>query len=174
MILVDVCDPDPCGANALCRNISSTRYACDCKPGYIGNGVKGCYRECEISKHCRYHQSCVNYTCVNPCDVPSACGINATCRPRAHQAACACPQHYTGDPSIECSPQCTSDGDCSLNKTCVNYKCVDPCENACGYNSKCDVIKHVPTCSCPADYTGNPQHHCRKYDPRKYCNVFFK
>lgn len=58
---------------------------------------------------------------------------------------------------------CTSNNDCTLDKSCKNGKCIDPCSlrAACGINAICKVIHHFPSCECPECYTGRPHHACK-------------
>lgn len=58
--------------------------------------------------------------------------------------------------------------DCSPNQACRDYKCVSVCANQCGINADCISRNHVPVCSCPPHYTGDPFVHCRRVDPGKY------
>ena len=51
--------------------------------------------------------------------------------------------------------------DCSRVKACVNQFCVDPCTGTCGTNAKCDVVNHIPMCSCLPGTTGDPFTLCR-------------
>lgn len=37
---------------------------------------------------------------------------------------------------------------------------MDPCPGTCGPNAICQVITHVPSCTCITGYTGNPFQHC--------------
>lgn len=55
--------------------------------------------------------------------------------------------------------------DCPRIKTCINQNCVDPCPGTCGRDARCDVVNHVPMCSCPPGYTGNPFLLCRPFIP---------
>lgn len=71
------CYPNPCGANALCRETSG-RPVCSCPPGYSGSPLSGCRRsECLDHTECSPGQACRNGNCINPCS--NACGINANC-----------------------------------------------------------------------------------------------
>lgn len=64
--------------------------------------------------------------------------------------------------------------DCSPNKACSNLKCIDPCPGTCGTNAKCDVVNHIPTCSCLVGYEGDPFTLCkliqRVITPKQPCN----
>lgn len=51
--------------------------------------------------------------------------------------------------------------DCSPTKSCSNLKCIDPCPGTCGQSAKCDVVNHIPTCSCPSGFEGDPFILCR-------------
>ena len=44
--------------------------------------------------------------------------------------------------------------------SCINRKCIDPCPGYCGSGAVCTVISHVPSCSCPSGYIGNPFNKC--------------
>lgn len=82
---------------------------------------------------------------------PSPCGSNAEC----NNGQCTCLLEYHGDPFIGCRPECTLSSDCQRDQICVRKKCVNPCPNTCGPNAICEVVNHIPMCSCPAGYTGN-------------------
>lgn len=69
-------------------------------------------------------------------------------------------QGYFGDPYFCCKPECLQSFDCPRNFACINAKCVDPCENACGMNAECSVVNHSPMCYCSAGYTGNALFGC--------------
>lgn len=88
---------------------------------------------------------------------PSPCGPNADCR----EGICTCLPNYFGDPYSYCRPECTMNSDCSRVKACVNQFCVDPCIGTCGTNAKCDVVNHIPMCSCFPGTTGDPFTLCR-------------
>jgi hypothetical protein len=45
----------------------------------------------------------------------------------------------------------------------LNQKCKDPCPGTCGQAARCDVINHIPTCSCPEGTSGDPFVFCRPY-----------
>lgn len=53
--------------------------------------------------------------------------------------------------------------DCSRVKACVNHYCVDPCEGTCGTSAKCDVVNHIPMCSCLPGTSGDPFTLCRPH-----------
>lgn len=82
---------------------------------------------------------------------PSPCGSNALC----NDGECSCLPEYHGDPYVGCRPECTVSTDCQRNQICARKKCVNPCPDTCGPNAICEVINHIPMCSCPAGYTGN-------------------
>lgn len=87
---------------------------------------------------------------IDSCN-PSPCGSNTEC----NNGECACQADYYGDPYIGCRPECTISSDCDKSKICVNKKCINPCPDTCGSNAMCDVVNHIPMCSCPPGYTGN-------------------
>lgn len=93
---------------------------------------------------------------TDPCN-PSPCGANAQCS----NGVCSCLTEYYGDPYSGCRPECVLSSDCSREKTCIRNKCVDPCPGTCGQTAECVVINHIPICSCPVNYTGDPFIQCR-------------
>lgn len=97
-------------------------------------------------------------TPINPC-IPSPCGPYSQCRDVNNNAVCSCIINYVGSPPA-CRPECTVSSECSLDKACVNQKCVDPCRGTCGQNARCHVTNHNPICSCSVGYTGDPFVRC--------------
>lgn len=132
-----------CGENAECRVISHTPN-CFCPSGYIGDPFIRCFIEKKVIP-----------VIVTPC-VPSPCGSNAICKEQNNAGACTCIPGYTGNPYEGCRPECVLNSDCPSNKACVRNKCVDPCPGTCGTNAECQVINHLPSCSCRIGYTGDP------------------
>lgn len=96
---------------------------------------------------------------TTPCS-PSPCGLNALCKERNNAGACVCIENYIGNPYEGCRPECTVNSDCPSNKGCVNNKCEDPCPGSCGTNAECQVVNHVPLCTCYSGYTGDPFRYC--------------
>lgn len=94
----------------------------------------------------------------NPC-IPSPCGPYSQCRDVNDNAVCSCILNYVGSPPA-CRPECTVSSECSLDKACMNQKCVDPCRGTCGQNARCHVTNHNPICSCSVGYTGDPFVRC--------------
>lgn len=94
---------------------------------------------------------------INPCS-PSPCGANAICQ----NGACSCIPEYHGDPYLGCQPECVLNSDCPRNKACIRNKCSDPCKGTCGAEALCEVINHIPMCSCPPGHTGSPFLYCTK------------
>lgn len=136
--------PGTCGNNAECRVISHT-VSCVCLEHYTGDPFVQCVlRQSEP---------------INPCE-PSPCGANAECIHRQGAGACKCIPDYFGNPYEGCRPECTHSSDCPQNKACVNNKCMNPCVGICGQNAECDVINHVPSCTCTPGYIGDPFRVC--------------
>lgn len=144
-------DPCPglCGENADCRVVNHSPN-CVCLSGYIGDPFTNCYIRQEIPQE----QS-------TPC-IPSPCGFNAICREQNNAGACTCQENYIGNPYEGCRPECVLNSDCPSNKACINTKCQDPCPGACGQNADCQVVNHLPSCTCFPGYIG---------DPFRYCNI---
>jgi hypothetical protein len=137
--------PGSCGFNAECR-VQNHIPICTCVAGFVGDPFTQCQRE-EIEQP---------KVPVDPCN-PSPCGANTQCR----DGTCSCLPEYQGDPYRGCRPECTMNTDCSPNRACSNLKCIDPCVGTCGQDAVCDVVNHIPTCSCPSGYEGDPFTSCR-------------
>ena len=88
---------------------------------------------------------------------PSPCGANAQC----NDGICSCLLEYQGDPYSGCRPECVLNSDCPRDKACLRNKCVDPCPGTCAPNAICNVINHIPMCSCPPGMEGNAFIQCR-------------
>lgn len=105
---------------------------------------------------------------INPC-TPSPCGANAVCTERNGAGACSCIQDYQGNPYEGCRPECVLSSDCPTDRACVRNKCQDPCPGVCAQFAQCTVVNHIPTCTCPQGYVGNPFVSCAvQQTPGKY------
>ena len=104
---------------------------------------------------------------IQPCN-PSPCGINADCIARGNAASCKCINDYTGNPYIECKPECVVNGECPRHLACVSQKCKDPCPGICGVNAKCYVTNHLPVCKCDPGYTGDAFVACQRITTCKF------
>jgi hypothetical protein len=93
-----------------------------------------------------------------PCS-PSPCGPNSECRVIGDQAACSCLPNYIGRVP-NCRPECSIDAECPSNAACINERCKDPCQGACGLNALCLTVNHKPVCSCQQGYTGDAARNC--------------
>lgn len=102
---------------------------------------------------------------IQPC-VPSPCGPNSECREISNTAVCTCQQNYIGV-APNCRPECTVNTDCPSNLACIRNKCSDPCPGSCGFEAICNVYNHVPVCTCPEGYTGDPFSSCQPKPIRK-------
>lgn len=142
--------PGSCGSNAICRVVSHAPI-CQCVPGYTGDPFLFCS---EIPQRPPTEKQ-------EPCD-PSPCGPNAVCRERNGAGSCSCIEDYIGNPYQGCRPECVLSTDCSSNKACIRNKCQDPCPGTCGPNADCQVINHLPACTCRPGYSG---------DPFRFCNI---
>lgn len=142
--------PGTCGQNAECRVVSHTPN-CVCVEGYIGNPFV----------LCNLQPVQVAQVPLNPCN-PSPCGTNAVCKERTGAGSCACLPDYIGNPYEGCRPECVLNSDCVSNLACINNKCKDLCPGTCGQNADCQVVNHLPSCTCKSGYTG---------DPFKYCSL---
>lgn len=103
-------------------------------------------------------------TITNPC-YPSPCGPNSECRNIGDNPSCSCLTGYLGSPP-HCRPECTINSECSSNLACIKEKCRDPCSGSCGVLASCAVINHIPICTCPEGYTGDPFRYCEVKPPK--------
>lgn len=103
----------------------------------------------------------------DPCN-PSPCGPNARC----NNGICSCLPDYQGDPYSGCRPECVLNTDCPRTQACLQNKCKDPCPGTCGDNALCEVINHIPTCSCPERTTGNPFISCTPLRGKHLLHLF--
>lgn len=71
-----------------------------------------------------------------------------------------CLPEYIGNPYEGCRPECVLNSDCPSNKACIKNKCQDPCPGTCGQNAACQVVNHLPTCTCRIGFTGDPFRLC--------------
>lgn len=94
------CNPSPCGPNSQCRVING-QAVCSCVQGFIGS-PPACRPECVVNSDCGQNEACSNQKCRDPC--PGTCGVGARCQVVNHNPICSCPDRFTGDPFIRCSP----------------------------------------------------------------------
>lgn len=157
--------PNSCAQNAECRVVSHTPM-CVCSAGYVGDPFTFC--------SVQHEPVAVPAT---PC-VPNPCGSNANCREQNGVGSCQCLPEYYGNPYEGCRPECVLNSDCPTNKACIRNKCQNPCGGSCGQNAECQVVNHVPTCTCRVGFTGDPYSFCNfPKDNRKlffpmYTNTF--
>lgn len=138
--------PGSCGFNAECR-VQNHIPICSCPPDFTGDSFTECTRKPPPKQHLP----------KDPCN-PSPCGQNAQC----DNGLCTCVPLYHGDPYIGCRPECTLNTDCAPNKACANLRCIDPCPGTCGQEALCDIINHIPVCTCPRGLEGDPFTICRE------------
>lgn len=110
---------------------------------------------------------------INPC-YPNPCGANAVCREQNNAGSCTCIQDYIGNPYEGCRPECVLNSDCPSNKACIRNKCSDPCPGTCGQNAECQVINHLPSCTCIPRFTGDPFRYCSPIVERKIFQIHLK
>lgn len=172
--------PGSCGFEAQCNVINHTPV-CVCPEGYTGDPFQHCYPNPQPRKYTTviinamfFDLECtINFiftlaatpVTVNKCS-PSPCGPNAECR----DGSCICLPEYYGDPYFGCRPECVLSTDCERTKACIRNKCTDPCPGTCGQGALCDVVNHIPVCSCPEGTSGNAFVQCRSM-PRMCLNL---
>jgi hypothetical protein len=137
-----------CGRSAICE-VRNHNPICRCPPDQIGDPFVSCQPAPKQQEP---------LTPIDPCR-PSPCGLFAECRPIGDRASCSCLPSYIGAPP-NCRPECVVNTDCPSNEACINERCKDPCQGACGFRTKCSVRNHVPTCSCEPGFTGDPFTQC--------------
>ncbi|XP_014249775.1 neurogenic locus notch homolog protein 2 [Cimex lectularius] len=140
-----------CGVNANCRVKDRTTPVCSCPRHMTGDPFVSC-RPFEKSDLC----------------IPNPCGTNAQCTPGHDRSGnerpvCTCLPGYLGDALTSCRRgECSSDRECSHDKTCVNYMCRSTCEvGSCGHGAQCTPRDHTAVCTCPPGTTGQPLTSCR-------------
>lgn len=108
---------------------------------------------------------------TSPC-TPSPCGPNAICKEQNGVGSCTCLPEFIGNPYEGCRPECVINSDCPSNLGCIRSKCQNPCPGTCGPNSNCQVINHLPTCTCVPGFTGDPFRYCQQIEEKG--NIFIK
>ncbi|KAG5895967.1 hypothetical protein JTB14_027967 [Gonioctena quinquepunctata] len=149
----DICNPSPCGPNALCDN-----GICTCIPEYRGDPYSECRPECVLNSDCRKDLACINNKCKDPC--PGTCGQNAQCTVFNHIPSCTCIENYRGNAFVSCSPIPAEIPKNPCNPSPCGPNSQYPCPGTCGFNAKCQVVNHNPICSCPIKYSGDPFTRC--------------
>lgn len=175
----DPCYPSKCGVNTVCRRSGQSAICECIPGYNGSPYDRGCFPECSINSDCAANKACSNYKCVDPCKgnvcgyraicttinhspicscpdnmagdpftecrelkidrdpcYPSPCFKNGICKVINGIASC----QYL---------ECIQNEDCAPSKACLNHHCRNPCENACGSNSLCNVVNHKAVCSCP-------------------------
>lgn len=175
---IDPC-PGSCGIAAEC-NVVNHVPTCKCVDGYIGDPFTICQpappprKNYTNNAHNEVIQQKDNFSLTakeperdDPCQ-NSPCGSNAQC----DNGICTCLPEYHGDPYFGCRPECVLNSDCARDRACIRSKCIDPCPGTCGLSARCEVINHVPMCTCPPGMEGNAFVQCR---PLIQCNlaIFF-
>ncbi|XP_046686146.1 protein kinase C-binding protein NELL1-like isoform X1 [Homalodisca vitripennis] len=156
-----------CGLNTICHVVGEVSM-CSCKPGFIGQPFNGCFPEvCTMNSDCPEENICSDHLCKDACK--DTCGLNSVCKAVKHRAICSCNPGYVWKPFLGCHVEsrkiviqmkCTRDSDCSLNSTCSNDECVDPCIGVCGNNTVCNVMNHRAACACKSGFIGDPFLEC--------------
>lgn len=121
---------------------------CICSSGFIGDPYSQCL-----------HTQLQIYEPSTPC-IPNPCGSNAICREQNGAGSCICISDYFGNPYEGCRPECILNTDCASNRACIKNSCNDPCPGTCDQNARCQVINHLPSCTCNVGYTGDPYKLC--------------
>lgn len=173
--------PGSCGVNAECRVVSHTPM-CVCTTGYFGDPFTQCIQQCKdltnfasnivigVWNHLKLTSSHkiladpVISEKLSPC-TPSPCGSNAICKEQNGVGSCTCVPEYIGNPYEGCRPECTINSDCISSLACIRSKCQNPCPGTCSQNAECQVISHLPSCTCVPGFTGDPFRYCHPQQP---------
>lgn len=107
-----------------------------------------------------------------PCS-PSPCGANAVCREQNGAGSCTCIDDYQGNPYEGCRPECVINTDCPSDRACIRGKCLDPCPGTCGPSASCQVVSHLPSCTCFPGFTGDPFRYCSPIPPQRKTIIYF-
>ena len=112
------------------------------------------------SVHVNVHLDCLA-TLISGVDQTASNGV----------CTCKCPSGLSGNPYLECRPECVLNSDCDRTQACASNKCVDPCPGtvALGLNVESSTypettsVAHTATkgsnhyqCSCLKGYIGAP------------------
>lgn len=141
--------PGSCAQTAECRVINHNP-TCSCPSGLSGDPFVRCFERGPIVNEQN-----------NPCD-PSPCGPYSECEISKNRAVCSCMKNIIGTPPY-CKPECVLNAECPQNKACINERCLNPCLDACGQNTDCQVVNHNPICSCKKNFHGDAFIECIEY-----------
>ncbi|XP_055307559.1 protein jagged-1-like isoform X2 [Sitodiplosis mosellana] len=112
------------------------------------------------------------YSALGQGCIGNPCGVNANCHEALGRPVCSCPIGYSGNPLSYCRrSECLDHTECAGHLSCRNGNCVDPCAGTCGVNADCTVRNHVPVCSCPSRFRGDPFTYCTRADPEEGCHT---
>ena len=138
---VDPCSPNPCSGTTP-RCISSSHQAncrcssTSCPSGYACDSWGGVCKAtaCTSDNDCVDTKKCSGGECVDPCSPNPCSGTTPRCISSSHQANCrcsstSCPSGYAcsswdGVCKIATTEKCTTNDDCSAEKTCSNGYCI--------------------------------------------------
>lgn len=107
---------------------------------------------------------------IQPCH-PNPCGPYSECRAIGNSPSCSCIQGYVGGPP-NCRPECIVNTDCPSYQACIAEKCTNPCEGSCGFRAECRVHDHIPICSCPGGYSGDPFIQCSEFGKHNHILLY--
>ncbi|XP_046687390.1 protein kinase C-binding protein NELL1-like [Homalodisca vitripennis] len=89
-----------CGLNTICHVVGEVSI-CSCKPGFIGQPIKGCFPEvCTMNSDCPEEKICSDHLCKDVCK--DACGLKSFCMSVKHRAICSCNPGYVWKQFLGC------------------------------------------------------------------------
>jgi hypothetical protein len=135
-VLIDPCNPSPCGPYATCQKRGSAA-ACTCLPRYVGS-PPNCRPECVTHTECPSDKACFNEQCGDPCE--GACGENADCYAFDHRPVCQCKAAYEGDPFRQCE----------LGQTCMYNVKQYIMKRVYTRTISCTILRSIPCTGCCA------------------------
>lgn len=143
-IVVDQCNPSPCGSNSNCRT-HLNQAVCSCLDNYVGSPPY-CRPECVRNDECSFNLACINLKCVNPCS--NLCSESAVCNVINHNPVCSCKPGFEGNPLKICYKK---------RNEIIERDSENPCKpNPCGPFAECRNINNVASCSCYRYHIGLP------------------
>ena len=163
----------PCPLSFKCTPVNHLPQ-CTCEQGVANVTHQFCeVSECQTSRDCPLSLACYRGECIDLCQLVKPCGKDASCEIQNHSPICFCDKHLTGDPYESCKPfpstaVCQTDSQCSVDKMCLEGKCVESCEymNICGVNAVCKPsdtgMRRTVYCECEQGFVGDPLRVCRE------------
>lgn len=155
----------------VCQGTCKSNSSCP-QFQFCSNNICTKELECRSDSECGEDETCLSDAygrakCESVCLGRAACGRNAECVARSHAPDCLCKEGFFGDAKSGCRKiECTSDDDCSNDKSCDNHMCKIACliGQPCGENALCTTEHHQQVCHCQPGFSGDPRVRCDVID----------